>query len=86
MTKAQLSELLSTTATEFRLGHECHANALYQQTLNALVQWIEAATQPQAYTPLLRQLLAAQERSDWLDIADTLEYELAAQVAAEDRA
>ncbi len=80
MTKDQLTALLSDTASLFRLGQEGKANAQYQQIIGQVQAWITASKNKEAYMPVLTQLLNAQERKDWLDLADTLEYELTALI------
>lgn len=80
MPAEQLTQLLADTARQFRLGQEGSANAQYQQVVEQVQHWIAKASNQQAYMPVLSQLLNAQERHDWLDLADTLEYELTALI------
>jgi hypothetical protein len=69
---------LKGAADSFRLGREAEGNAALTRLIERLQAELGAAG-PDAMTPLfptLRAIMAAQERGDWLFVADLLEHEL----------
>ncbi|MGI2259520.1 hypothetical protein [Shewanella sp. GXUN23E] len=80
MTKASLTKRLQQAATAFRLGQEGRGNGLYREIIDDIQQLIQTSPHQAEYLPLLSRLLQAQQRHDWLDIADTLEYEITALI------
>ena len=62
----------------FRTAHEAEANARFTKLLEILERYLQTGVVSTEHTlPLLRELLAAQERGDRLLVADILEYILA---------
>lgn len=67
---------LIATAHKFRLGREAEASQQFRECLNLLEPILKSAPQADEITLILPAILAAQERYDWLALADYLEYEL----------
>jgi hypothetical protein len=74
-----LTQLLSDTARAFRLGMEGEANEHFTGLIDALGHALQDAPAENlsALSLLLPEILAAQHRQDYLNIADLLEYRLA---------
>lgn len=78
-----LTALLKQVVCDFRCSREARGNAGYQTLLDMMTQQCDqTADSPQHQQinqrlVLFQQMLAAQQRQDWLSLADTLEYELA---------
>lgn len=62
-------------AHAFRLGQEALAASLWQDIISALAA-NHGLMANSDFIALLPQMLAAQERKDWLGLADNIEYEL----------
>lgn len=73
--KVPLTDTLISTAHKFRFGKEAEAAQALRQCIDRLEPL--SSQLPQAtFMAYMSAILAAQERYDWLAIADTLEYEL----------
>lgn len=68
-------ETLQSCAHAFRLGQEALACQLWGQLVSAMAA-NENLMADGRFQALLPQMLAAQERKDWLGLADDIEYEL----------
>lgn len=69
---------LEAAAALFRLGREAEGNTAFARIVERLQSELGAAG-PEAVAPLLptlQSIFAAQQRGDWLFVADLLEYEL----------
>jgi hypothetical protein len=69
---------LAAAAALFRLGREAEGNAAFTRIIERLQAEVGSGD-PEALAPLLptfESIVRAQERGDWLFIADLLEYEL----------
>jgi hypothetical protein len=69
---------LNGAAALFRLGREAEGNAAFTRLIERLQAELGGAD-PGALAPLFptfETIVRAQERSDWLFVADLLEYEL----------
>lgn len=78
MARLTLHEELKSAADRFRLGREAEGNAALARLLDRLQAEL-ADSGPNALAPLFptfRAIMAAQERGDWLFVADLLEHEL----------
>ncbi|MCC4832684.1 hypothetical protein LMH66_08565 [Shewanella sp. 10N.7] len=72
----QLIELLKQTSEKFRLGKEAEASQMFRQCINILEQILKYHGNAHHISALLPMILEAQERHDWLGLADYLEYEI----------
>jgi len=75
-----LTEELERAARELRLGHVaagCDAFGRCADELARLLALPANADGAAQLLPYLQEALAAQERADWLALADVLQYELA---------
>jgi hypothetical protein len=78
--KQVLMDKLLITAKEFRLGKEGQASESLRECIDLLMPMMMQL--PSAETKLyLSTILDAQERHDWLSVADGLEYELLSLIA-----
>ena len=71
---------LEAAAHELRLGHVaagCDAFARCADELGRLLAQPANAEAAALLLPLLQEALAAQQRADWIALADVLQYELA---------
>lgn len=73
-----VQEHLRRCAGLFRLGRDVEAAvAMVEPLESAARQFAAASPAVQAqFATLFAQMLAAQQRQDWIDLADSLEYEL----------
>lgn len=77
-----LTELLILSAHKFRLGIEAEGSSLFRECINLLEVILNTPTiNTDKLNILLPEILAAQERFDWLGLADYLEYELPVQLS-----
>lgn len=60
----------------FRLGRDVEGGVEMVALFEGVLPLFAAPALQQQSTALLGQLLAAQERQDWIGLADSLEYEL----------
>ncbi|PTA50802.1 hypothetical protein C9I43_09925 [Shewanella morhuae] len=67
---------LITTASKFRLGHEADGSHDFAHCIDQLKPLLPELTNAMTVVQLFREMLAAQERHDWLALADSLEYDL----------
>ena len=67
---------LISSAKNFRLGHEAEASHEFRKCIELLEELLPEKQNQEEIMSLLRDMLAAQERNDWLSLADYLEYEL----------
>ncbi|QDF67718.1 hypothetical protein FJQ87_14465 [Shewanella sp. SNU WT4] len=72
-------QLLRQCAYDYRCGNEGLANAAYLTCINLMQAHYQAQPTAELLT-IMQSLLSAQERQDWLGLADTLEYELLQQL------
>jgi len=72
------SDDIIALAHQLRLGHSLQAVQTLPDLLDRVARQSSTwGTERQAYLPILiRQMLAQQEREDWLGLADNLEYDL----------
>lgn len=70
-----VAELIAV-AHLLRVGKEVHGSKQLRSCLHELEKRLSNLNNKQRILSLLPQMLAAQERSDWLALADYLEYEL----------
>lgn len=71
-----LAASLINTAHQFRLGHEAEASLLLRQCIDEIEKDHPEIIQQSEFGQILSPMLQAQERQDWLALADYLEYEL----------
>jgi hypothetical protein len=74
-----VAEILRTSVRQFRLGMEGAGSASLVKLVDALLNLLAAPERSQLSTrllPLLKDIIAAQQRGDYLYIADILEYEI----------
>jgi streptomycin 6-kinase len=79
MATLTLHAQLKAAADSFRLGREAEGNTAFARIVERLQAELGAAG-PSALAPLLptfESIFAAQQRSDWLFVADLLEHQLA---------
>tara|TARA_R110002126_G_scaffold7571_16_gene37094 strand:- start:731 stop:979 length:249 start_codon:yes stop_codon:yes gene_type:complete len=76
MTKSKIITQLVTTSNLFRLGKEAEAAKQFHLCIDLLESELAAHKNRRSIISLLPQILAAQERNDWLSLADFLEYDL----------
>jgi len=74
-------QLLLECAHAYRLGQEAKAAANWHQCLELLEQLLPQLTNLTEFNQLLPHMLAAQERQDFLGLADDIEYELQPLIA-----
>lgn len=72
-----MQELLREIIKQFRLGAEGRGNTLLVQFIEQIMQIVQRQGQlnPEVM-PVMQEILAAQERADYLWIADMMEYKL----------
>jgi hypothetical protein len=78
MARLSIHDELTGAADLFRLGREAEGNAAFARFIERLQGELGGAD-PNALAPLfptLQAIVSAQERSDWLFVADLLQYEL----------
>ncbi|WP_076410863.1 hypothetical protein [Shewanella sp. UCD-KL12] len=73
-----LKEKLVSTAQLLRLGQEAEGSKRLRECLDHLEPMLPTLTNSQAILASVPAMLSAQERQDWLGLADTLEYEITA--------
>lgn len=73
--EALISKLIYT-AQLFRLAQEAEASLHLRQCIELLEPLLNNLNQGKLIVELLPGMMAAQERHDWLALADYLEYEL----------
>ncbi len=76
MNNAELINLITQTASQFRLGHEATASIGLRKIIDTLQQLLQQQALPATVMNVFPQMLSSQERRDWLGLADSLEYEL----------
>ena len=67
---------LILTASKFRLGYEADGSHDFAHCIDQLKPLLPELTNAETVVALFRDMLAAQERHDWLSLADSLEYDL----------
>ncbi|MGI2024266.1 hypothetical protein SAMN05421840_101393 [Shewanella morhuae] len=67
---------LISTASKFRLGYEADGSHDFAHCIDLLKPVLPELTNVKTVALLFREMLAAQERHDWLSLADSLEYDL----------
>ena len=67
---------LILTASKFRLGYEADGSHDFAHCIDQLKPLLPELTNAETVVALFRDMLAAQERHDWLALADSLEYDL----------
>lgn len=67
---------LITTASKFRLGYEADGSHDFADCIDLLKPLLPELKNAVTVVALFRDMLAAQERHDWLSLADSLEYDL----------
>ncbi|QSX36114.1 hypothetical protein [Shewanella sedimentimangrovi] len=67
---------LISTAHKLRLGHEADGSHDFGECLDLINGILPELQDSGALMALFQNMLAAQERHDWLALADCLEYEL----------
>ena len=67
---------LITTASKFRLGYEADGSHDFSNCIDLLKPLLPGLTNAVTVVQLFSEMLAAQERHDWLSLADSLEYDL----------
>ncbi len=72
--KQLLMDRLLIAAKEFRLGKEGQANESLRECIDLLTPMMQQL--PPDINPYLCAILEAQERHDWLGVADGIEYEV----------
>jgi hypothetical protein len=72
--KQLLMDKLLIAAKEFRLGKEGQANESLRECIDLLTPMMQQL--PAEISPYLCAILEAQERHDWLAVADGIEYEI----------
>nr|WP_321242420.1 hypothetical protein [uncultured Tolumonas sp.] len=80
MISTELKSSLVCLATKLRLGKHVEACLAIVDTLEDLVSLVSHCNskQQQQFQLYLKEILIAQERQDWLCMADYLEYEIVA--------
>ena len=73
-----LIEKLIATAHTLRLGHEAEGAQRLRECLNHLEPMLAFLPHSSQILALIPSMLAAQDRHDWLGLADYLEHELPA--------
>ena len=73
---AALIQMLTSAAHKFRLGHEADGSHDFAQCIDLLKPILPELQNAVTVVELFREMLAAQERHDWLALADSLEYDL----------
>ncbi|MCL1139666.1 hypothetical protein [Shewanella pneumatophori] len=76
MVNSPLIQQLISTAHQLRLGHEAQGSLQLTECIDKLIELQPSLTNNQQIMPILSSMLAAQEKHDWLGLADALEYEL----------
>ncbi|WP_110456401.1 hypothetical protein [Shewanella algidipiscicola] len=71
-----LIQMLTSAAHKFRLGHEADGSHDFAQCIDLLKPILPELQNAVTVVELFREMLAAQERHDWLALADSLEYDL----------
>ena len=67
---------LINTAQLYRLGHEAEASVALRQCIDEIEKRYPEIIRQASFGQILSPMLQAQERQDWLALADYLEYEL----------
>ncbi|MBV7314761.1 hypothetical protein [Shewanella sp. NIFS-20-20] len=75
MLNNEAQALIRQCANDYRCGNEGFANVHYLACLDVIQAYYQAQPGDELLA-IMRYLLEAQERQDWLGMADTLEYEL----------
>ncbi|ABV85373.1 hypothetical protein [Shewanella pealeana] len=76
MTTQELVNTLIESGQLFRTGREGKANSLYASSVESLLSHGARVTDQQNFLVIMKFILAAQERQDWIALADSLEFEL----------
>ena len=79
-----LADELRAAADELRRGHGAAGAEAFGAAVERLARLLELpanADAAAALLPALQEALAAQERGDWIGLADLVQYELAARLA-----
>ncbi|MDO6774771.1 hypothetical protein Q4591_05325 [Shewanella sp. 3_MG-2023] len=74
--KNELSTLCISTAIKFRLGQEASASQQFRECINLLEPLLKNHHNAVNIMKILPEILASQEKHDWICLADYLEYEL----------
>ncbi|MXR69483.1 hypothetical protein GNT65_12505 [Shewanella sp. JBTF-M18] len=64
------------TAHLYRLGHEAEASVALRQCIDEMEKNYPEVIKRPTFGQIISPMLQAQERQDWLALADYLEYEL----------
>lgn len=75
-----LNPKLISTAHKLRLGHEADGSHDFRECIDLINDVLTEMQNTVAVMTLFQDMLAAQERHDWLALADCLEYELPLQL------
>lgn len=78
MARLSIHDELAGASASFRLGREAEGNAAFARIIERLQAELGSGD-PAALAPLLptfETIVRAQERGDWLFVADLLEYQL----------
>ena len=82
---ARLLGQIGAAATHFRLGEVSMASEVMIAVVDSIQEYLAADSDEdtaQEFMPALQMIVAAQERGDFLLVADVLEYEVAGLVRA----
>ncbi|MCL1040849.1 hypothetical protein ACNPKB_10575 [Shewanella marisflavi] len=69
-------ESFINTAHLYRLGHEAEGSAALRQCIDEIEKQYPEIIRQASFGQIISPMLQAQERQDWLALADYLEYEL----------
>lgn len=72
----KLKKQLTNTSGILRLGQEAEASEQFRLCIDLLEPELTTHKNRQSIINILPLILAAQERNDWLSLADFLEYDL----------
>lgn len=71
-----LIQVMTSAAHKFRLGHEADGSHDFAQCIDLLTSLLPELQNTTMVSEILSSMLTAQERHDWLALADNLEYDL----------
>ncbi len=77
-----LISLLISAAHKFRLGKEAEGSVQFRECINLLEPMLNNSIKENEMTLFFPAMLAAQERFDWLSLADYLEFDIQAYFVA----
>ena len=76
MTTRELINTLTKAGQLFRTAREGNANALYASCVESLLSHGTHVAKQQDFVLIMKSILEAQERQDWISVADSIEFEL----------